>query len=84
MAVATAVTFMAMMSLAVTVVLVKSESVVEWIAVPVDIATPLVLIELPDVGMAVPVATFQNFTVIVPASIRRFQALTVQAKGTVT
>jgi hypothetical protein len=31
--------------------------------------TPLVLMELALVGIAVPPATFQNFIVIVPASI---------------
>lgn len=72
-----------MMSLAVTVVLVKSLTVVEWIAVPVDIPTPDVLMELPLVGMAVPVATFQNLTVIVPASTSRLYAEIVQANGTV-
>ena len=62
-------TFMARMSLAAMVVVVKSESVVEWMAVPLDMLTPLVLMELPEVGMAVPVALFQNLMVIVPASI---------------
>ena len=38
-------------------------------AVPDEMETPLVLIELPEVGIAVPVATFQNLIVIVPASI---------------
>src|ERR1017187_9236880 len=45
----------AMMSLAVTVVEVKSVKVVLWSTVRVEIATPLVLIELlPMVGIAVP------------------------------
>ena len=68
---ATAVTFIAMMSLAETVVVVKSVTVVEWIAVPEEMPTPDVEIELLEVGIAVPVATFQNLTVIVPPSIKR-------------
>lgn len=68
---ATAVTSIAMMSFAVTVVVVKSVSVVEWIAVPDEMLTPLVLMEFALVGIAVPVAIFQNFTVIVPVSIAR-------------
>ena len=67
----TAVTFMARMSFWVTVVVVKSLSVVEWMAVPLDIETPLVLMEFEEVGIAVPVAIFQNLTVIVPASIAK-------------
>jgi len=62
-------TFIAIMSFAATEVVVKSLVVVEWMAVPDEMETPLVLIELPDVGIAVPVATFQNLIVIVPASI---------------
>jgi hypothetical protein len=54
-----------------TVVVVKSVSVAEWIAVPVEIDSPLVEMEFDDVGIAVPVAIFQNFTVIVPASIAK-------------
>jgi hypothetical protein len=57
------------MSFAVTVVLVKSDTVVELITVPLEIATPEVLMEFEMVGRAVPAAIFQNFTVIVPASI---------------
>lgn len=66
--VATAVTAMAIMSFADTAVEVKSVIVVEWIAVPEAIDTPEVLIEFALVGIAVPVATFQNLTVIVPVS----------------
>ncbi len=62
---------MASMSFAATVVVVKSVTVVECMAVPEEIPTPLVEIELPLVGIAVPVATFQNFTVMVPASMAR-------------
>lgn len=71
------------MSFAETEVVVKSVSVVEWIAVPVDRETPLVLIELAAVGIAVPLATFQSFTVAVPVSAVMFQAAIVHAKGTV-
>jgi hypothetical protein len=60
---------MAMMSLVATLVVVKSDIVDDWIAVPLEMATPLVLMEFPDVGMAVPLATFQNFTVMVPVSM---------------
>ena len=84
MAVATAVTFIAMMSSFVTAVVVKSLTVVLCSAVPLATPTPAVLIELLDVGIAVPVAIFQNFTVMVPASTRRLYAEMVQAKGTVT
>lgn len=73
----------AIISLAATEVVVKSVRVVLWIAVPLEIETPLVLIELLEVGMAVPVPTFQNAIVTVPESTSRFQACIVQAKGTV-
>jgi hypothetical protein len=62
---------MAIESFAATLVVVKSETVVERIRVPEEIETPLVEIELPLVGSAVPAATFQNLTVIVPVSIPR-------------
>ena len=48
---------------------------------PLEIPTPLVLIEFPLVGMAVPPATFQNLTVIVPASMARAYELMVQENG---
>ena len=48
-----------------TAVLVKSVSVADDTDVPVESETPLVLIEFPLVGVLVPVATFQNFTVAV-------------------
>jgi hypothetical protein len=83
LAVATVETFIAMMSLAVTVVVVKSVTVVEWMAVPDEMETPLVEMELPLVGIAVPVATFQNLIVIVPASMAMLYAEMVQANGTV-
>ena len=74
-----------MMSLAVTVVVVKSDVVVDCTTVPVEIATPEVLIEFdPRVGMAVPAATFRVFTVAVPASTSMLQPVIVQAIGTVT
>lgn len=78
------VTFIATMSLAAMAVEVKSLTVVLWIAVPDEIETPLVLIDPPLVGIAVPVAARQNLTVIVPASTTRLYALIVQANGTVT
>ena len=79
-----AVTFIAMMSFAETVVVVKSVRVVEWIAEPEEIPTPLVLIELVAVGIAVPVPIFQNLTVTVPPlTTNRFHAEIVQAKVTV-
>ncbi len=84
--VATAVTAIAIMSLAATAVVVKSETVDEWMAVPDAMLTPLVLITSLTVGMADPVATFQNLTVIVPLSPgenARLYALIVHAKGTV-
>jgi hypothetical protein len=53
----------AMISSLVTVVVVKSVNVVLLLfAVPVETPRPLVLIEFPDVGIAVPDATFQNLT----------------------
>src|SRR3569833_2906631 len=70
------------MSFALTAVLEKSVTVEEWIAVPVEIETPDVLIEFVTVGIAVPVATFHNFTVAVPVSSAKFHALIVHAKGT--
>jgi hypothetical protein len=70
------------MSLAATLVVVKSLSVVECTLVPLDMEMPLVLIELADVGMAVPLATFHSFTVAVPVSTVIFQAAIVQANGT--
>jgi hypothetical protein len=69
----------AMMSNAATAVLVKSEVVVECTLVPVEIATPEVLIESEEVGIAVPVAFRQNFTVAVPASTLMSQPVIVQA-----
>jgi hypothetical protein len=84
LAVATAVMLTAMMLLAATAVVVKSVIVVEWMAVPLAIDTPLVLMELDTVGIAVPVAIFQVLKVSVPASTRMFHALKVQANGTVT
>jgi hypothetical protein len=73
-----------MMSLAVTVVVVKSEVTALWTTVPVEIATPLVLIEFePRVGIAVPLATFKVLTVAVPASTSMLQPTIEQAKGTV-
>lgn len=65
-------------------VVVKSVSVVEWIAVPVDSDKPLVLMELELVGIAVPVATFHSFTVAVPASAMMSHETMVHAKGTVS
>ncbi len=72
------------MSFAATAVVVKSVKVVLRIAVPDDIATPLVLIELPDVGEAVPVATFHVETVAVPASTAMFHAVMLPATGNTT
>ena len=40
-------------------------------AVPDEMDTPLVLIELAEVGIAVPVAIFQNLTVMVPPSMSK-------------
>lgn len=60
--------FAAMMSFAVIVVLVKSLVVLDCSAVPDDNESPLVEMELETVGIAVPEAIFQNFTVNVPAS----------------
>jgi hypothetical protein len=42
------------------------------------------VIVLATVGIAVPVAIFQISTVAVPVSTKMFQALIVQANGTVT
>jgi hypothetical protein len=56
------------MSPAVMVVDVKSVKVDDSTAVPVEIESPLVEIEFADVGIAVPLPTFQNFTVAVPES----------------
>jgi hypothetical protein len=73
-----------MISLAVTVVVVKSEVTALWTTVPTEIATPLVLIELEtSVGIAVPLATFNVFTVAVPASTSILHPTIVQPKGTV-
>jgi hypothetical protein len=72
-------------SLALIVVVVKSITVVLWITVPVEIETPLVEMEFdPKVGIAVPEATFNVFTVAVPASTSISHPTIVQAKGTVT
>jgi hypothetical protein len=60
----------ARMSPAAIAVLVKSVTVLERKAVPVEIATPLVLMELATVGIAVPVASRQVLKVAVPASTR--------------
>src|SRR5579859_4812540 len=77
----TAVMSIAIKSSAAMDVVVKSLSVVDTTAVPDEILTPLVLIELPEVGIAVPLATFQNLTVIVPESIIRLYDVMVQANG---
>ena len=47
---------------------VKSEVVDERICVPLDSESPLVLITFEMVGIAVPLAIFQNLTVKVPVS----------------
>jgi hypothetical protein len=80
-AVATAVRETRNTSPAVHVVSVKSLVVVLRTWVPVEIAMPLVLMTSDMVGIAVPVATFQNFTVPVPASTLIVQAETVQEVG---
>lgn len=72
----------AMTSLAVTEVVVKSLRVVERIKVPEERLTPLVEMESLLVGCTVPVATFQNLTVTVPASTTKVYCEMVQAKGT--
>ena len=68
---ATVVISMMMLSFKAMAVVVKSDKVLESILVPVESDKPLVLIEFPTTGMAVPVATFQNFTVTVPWSAAR-------------
>ncbi len=82
---ALAVMAMATMSPAVTVVVVKSVAVVGFsdTVLPLVMETPEVEIELPEVGMAVPLATFHALNVIVPlvASVMRLYPLIVQAKG---
>jgi len=64
----TAVTVMTIMSFVATAVVVKSVTVEDVIAVPLAIDSPTVLMRFDIVGTAVPVATFQNLTVIVPES----------------
>jgi len=56
------------MSPAVVATVVKSVTVVLVMFVPVEMATPLVEMELLVVGIAVPLAIFQVLTVAVPAS----------------
>ena len=60
---------MASRSSALIVVEVKSLTVEDTMRVPVEIPTPEVEIESEEVGIAVPDALRQNFTVIVPVSI---------------
>jgi hypothetical protein len=69
-------------SLAAMSIDVKSETVVLWICVPLEIATPEVLIEFPEVGIAVPPFTRHVATVAVPVLTAISQALMVQANGT--
>jgi hypothetical protein len=66
------------------VVVVKSVNVVLRIAVPVLMETPLVLIELDAVGIAVPAAIFHTLIVQVPVSTRMLQACIVPPEGTLT
>jgi hypothetical protein len=58
----------AIISPAVVAVVVKSVTVELVTFVPVEIATPLVLMEFEEVGIAVPVAIFHVLIVAVPAS----------------
>src|SRR5579872_2528368 len=82
-ALATVLMLTAKISLAATLV-VQPVKVVECTAVPEEIAgSAEAVIELPEVGIAVPVATFQTSNVIVPVSTVMFQAEIVHAKGTV-
>jgi len=74
----TALRSAAIMSPALTAVVVKSDTVVLSITVPVEMETPLVLMEFDAVGIAVPVATFQVFTVAVPWSTTIDQPAMVQ------
>ena len=76
----TVVRLMIAISLAVTVVLVKSLVVVLWTLVPVEMDTPEVLIESLTVGIAVPVAFFHTLNVAVPlGASEMFHAEIVQA-----
>jgi len=62
---------------------VQPVNVVECSAVPVEIAGAAeATMELVDVGIAVPVATFQTPQVIVPVSTVALHPLIVQANGT--
>ena len=72
-------------SFAAIAVLVKSVTVEDWTWVPLESDTPLVLMELVTVGIAVPpVATRQSFTVTVSAVVLSIDQLEiVQAIGTV-
>lgn len=74
--------FKANISLAVTVVVVKSEVVELIIAVPLESDTPDVFMLFDTVGMAVPEAIFQNLTVQVPVSAVILYPVIVPAKGT--
>ena len=69
------------MSLAVTVVEVKSVTVELRTCVPEEIETPEVLIEFELVGIAVPVAFFHVFTVHVPSSTDMEYPVIVPAYG---
>ena len=66
----TAVMFTIITSFAVTVVVVKSLTVVLWMFVPVEIPTPEVLMRFAIVGIAVPFAIFQNVNVAVPLGVK--------------
>ena len=77
----TAVNSNAMMSPAEIDVVVKSLTVVLSIAVPVDIETPDVLMELAEVGAVVPEATFHVLTVAVPALTTMLHPVIVPATG---
>ena len=80
---ATVLIFTPTMSFAATVV-VQPVKVVEWMAVPVEIAGSAdAVIVFATVGIAVPVAIFQMSNVIVPVSTVMFHAVMVQANGTV-
>ena len=71
------------MSPAVMVVVVKSLTVELEMKVPVEMDSPLVLIEFePMVGFAVPLATFMVFTVAVPVSTEIDHPVIVQPIGT--
>ena len=84
MADATADRLKANMSLADTVVDVKSVTVELVMADPVDRETPLVLMLFPDVGAVVPVPIFHVCTVAVPVSTTILHPVMVPATGKTT